>query len=77
MHSNGWQFGINLTGDIVGVVLPVTFNECAKEGVEEETIYYMGFYQSIEGLVLQTIFALKQREHYKRSESGEYFAIWL
>jgi ribosomal protein S18 acetylase RimI-like enzyme len=37
-----WQFGISENGDIVGLILPVTFNGCAKEGLEEGTIYYIG-----------------------------------
>ncbi|MEP0873277.1 GNAT family N-acetyltransferase [Trichocoleus desertorum AS-A10] len=41
-QDDWWQFGINERGDIVGVVLPVTFNGCAKADLEEGTIYYMG-----------------------------------
>lgn len=41
-QDDWWQFGINDSGDIVGVVLPVTFNGCAKGDLEEGTIYYMG-----------------------------------
>ncbi|MCU0544725.1 MAG: GNAT family N-acetyltransferase [Oscillatoriaceae cyanobacterium Prado104] len=45
-----WQFGINETGDIVGFVLPVIFTGCAKEGLEEGTIYYMGVVPEYRGL---------------------------
>jgi ribosomal protein S18 acetylase RimI-like enzyme len=41
-QDDWWQFGINDSGDIVGVVLPVTFNGCAKGDLEEGTLYYMG-----------------------------------
>ncbi|MBD2256061.1 GNAT family N-acetyltransferase [Pseudanabaena sp. FACHB-2040] len=37
-----WQFGINENGDIVGFVLPVIFEGCAKAGLEEGTIYGIG-----------------------------------
>lgn len=49
-QDDWWQFGINPTGDIVGVVLPVTFNGCAKAGLEEGTIYYMGVLPEYRGL---------------------------
>lgn len=45
-----WQFGINETGEIVGFVLPVIFTGCAKEGLEEGTIYYMGVVPEYRGL---------------------------
>lgn len=41
-QDDWWQFGINDSGDIVGVVLPVTFNGCAKGDLEEGTLYYLG-----------------------------------
>lgn len=41
-QDDWWQFGINKEGDIVGFVLPVIFTGCAKEGLEEGTIYYIG-----------------------------------
>lgn len=41
-QNEWWQFGMNENGDIVGFVLPVTFKESAKEGLEEGTIYYLG-----------------------------------
>lgn len=49
-QDDWWQFGINPTGNIVGVVLPVTFNGCAKAGLEEGTIYYMGVLPEYRGL---------------------------
>ncbi|MUG99211.1 GNAT family N-acetyltransferase [Scytonema sp. UIC 10036] len=45
-----WQFGINEKGDIVGFVLPVTYTGCAKEGLEEGTIYYIGVVPEYRGL---------------------------
>lgn len=47
-----WQFGINGEGEIVGFVLPVIFPGCAKEGLEEGTIYYMGVLPEYRGLGL-------------------------
>ena len=41
-QNEWWQFGINENGDIIGFVLPVTFNGGAKEGLEEGTLYYLG-----------------------------------
>ncbi|MBD1843196.1 GNAT family N-acetyltransferase [Cyanobacteria bacterium FACHB-63] len=41
-QDDWWQFGINDSGDIVGVVLPVTFNGYAKGNLEEGTLYYLG-----------------------------------
>jgi ribosomal protein S18 acetylase RimI-like enzyme len=49
-QDDWWQFGINPTGDIVGVVLPVTFNGCAKDRLEEGTIYYIGVVPEYRGL---------------------------
>ena len=47
-----WQFGINEKGEIVGFVLPVIFPGCAKKGLEEGTIYYMGVLPEYRGLGL-------------------------
>jgi ribosomal protein S18 acetylase RimI-like enzyme len=41
-QDDWWQFGINEKGKIVGFVLPVIFPGCAKEDLEEGTIYYIG-----------------------------------
>lgn len=49
-QAQWWQFGINGNGDIVGLVLPVTFNGCAKGGLEEGTIYYIGVVPEYRGL---------------------------
>lgn len=45
-----WQLGINGNGDIVGFVLPVIFEGCAKEGLEEGTIYEIGVVPEYRGL---------------------------
>lgn len=45
-----WQFGINEKGDIVGFVLPAIFTGCAKEGLEEGTIYKIGVVPEYRGL---------------------------
>lgn len=76
-QNDWWQFGINDSGDIVGVVLPVTFNGCAKGNLEEETLYYLGVVPEYEGWVLPTIFCCREREYCKRPEFGAYFAIRL
>jgi ribosomal protein S18 acetylase RimI-like enzyme len=47
-----WQFGINEKGDIIGLVLPVIFTGCAKEGLEEGTIDYIGVLPKYRGLGL-------------------------
>ncbi len=49
-QDDWWQFGINENGDIVGFVLPVIFEECAKEGKEEGTIYDIGVLPEYRGL---------------------------
>ena len=49
-----WQLGLNDNGDIVGLVLPVTFNGCAKAGLEEGTIYYIGVVPEYRGLGFAT-----------------------
>jgi len=49
-QNDWWQFGINDSGDIVGVVLPVTFNGCAKGDLEEGTLYYLGVVPEYRGL---------------------------
>jgi ribosomal protein S18 acetylase RimI-like enzyme len=51
-QDDWWQFGINEKGKIVGFVLPVIFPGCAKEGLEEGTIYYMGVLPEYRGLGL-------------------------
>ncbi|MBE9101212.1 GNAT family N-acetyltransferase [Vacuolonema iberomarrocanum] len=51
-QDDWWQFGINEKGEIVGFVLPVIFPGCAKEGLEEGTIYYMGVLPGYRGLGL-------------------------
>ena len=45
-----WQIGVNPNGEIVGFVFPVTFEGCAKDGLEEGTIYYMGILPEYRGL---------------------------
>jgi len=45
-----WQFGINENGEIVGFVLPVVFEGCAKDGLEEGTIYEIGVLPEYRGL---------------------------
>ena len=49
-QDDWWQFGINDSGDIVGVVLPVTFNGCAQGNLEEGTLYYLGVVPEYRGL---------------------------
>lgn len=51
-QNQWWQFGINETGKIVGFVLPVIFPGCAKAGLEEGTIYYIGVLPEYRGLGL-------------------------
>lgn len=49
-QDDWWQFGMNDSGDIVGVVLPVTFNGCAQGNLEEGTLYYLGVVPEYRGL---------------------------
>jgi ribosomal protein S18 acetylase RimI-like enzyme len=49
-QDDWWQFGLNDSGDIVGVVLPVTFNGCAKRDLEEGTLYYLGVVREYRGV---------------------------
>ncbi len=49
-QNDWWQFGINENGDIVGFVLPVIFEGCTKEGLEEGTIYDIGIVPEYRGL---------------------------
>ena len=37
-----WQLAYNQQNELVGFVLPVTFPNCQKDGLEEATIYYVG-----------------------------------
>lgn len=37
-----WKIGVNGDGEVVGFVLPVIYKGCAKEGLEEATLYYLG-----------------------------------
>lgn len=41
-QDDWWQFGVNENGGIVGFVLPVIFEGCAKQALEEGTIYDIG-----------------------------------
>lgn len=45
-----WQFGINSNDKIVGFVFPVVYKGCAKDGLEEGTIYYIGVLPEYRGL---------------------------
>ena len=45
-----WQLGFNHNGEIVGFVLPVIFEGCAKDGLEEGTVYYIGVLPEYRGL---------------------------
>lgn len=47
-----WQFGVNELGDVVGFVLPVIFKDCAKEDLEEGSIYDIGVVPEYRGLGL-------------------------
>ncbi|MBD2102506.1 GNAT family N-acetyltransferase [Leptolyngbya sp. FACHB-261] len=49
-QDSWWQFGINESGDVVGFVLPVIFKNCAKEDLEEATIYDIGVVPEYRGL---------------------------
>lgn len=49
-QDDWWQFGITETREIVGLVLPVIFTGCAKGGLEEGTIDYMGVVPEYRGL---------------------------
>lgn len=41
-HDEWWQFGVSSDEEIVGFVFPVVYEGCAKDGLEEGTIYYIG-----------------------------------
>jgi ribosomal protein S18 acetylase RimI-like enzyme len=58
-QDDWWQFGINDSGDIVGVVLPVMFNGCAKGNLEEGTLYYLGVVPEYRGLGFAKDFLLQ------------------
>ncbi|MCP6759593.1 MAG: GNAT family N-acetyltransferase [Fischerella sp. CENA71] len=45
-----WQFGINSNKEIVGFVLPVVYQDGAKENLQEGTIYYIGVLPEYRGL---------------------------
>lgn len=45
-----WQFGLNSSEEVVGFVLPVIYEDCAKDGLEEGTIYYVGVLPEYRGL---------------------------
>ena len=37
-----WKVGLDSSGKIVGFVLPVIYQGCARDGLEEATLYYIG-----------------------------------
>ena len=37
-----WQLAYDADVELVGFVLPVIFPDCAKNGLEEGTVYYIG-----------------------------------
>ena len=37
-----WQIGFNRDDRVVGFIFPVIYPDCAKDGLEEATIYYIG-----------------------------------
>lgn len=49
-RDDWWQFGFNNNEEIVGLVLPVVYKGCAKDGLEEGTIYYIGVLPKYRGL---------------------------
>ncbi|MES1022741.1 GNAT family N-acetyltransferase [Gloeocapsa sp. BRSZ] len=58
-QNEWWQFGMNENQDIVGFVLPVVFTGCAKDGLEEGSIYYMGILPEYQGLGFASDFLSK------------------
>ncbi len=41
-RSLGWWTLLSLHGEAAGFVLPVTYDNCAREGLDEATIFHMG-----------------------------------
>ena len=54
-----WQIGVNSDDKIVGFVFPVVYEGCAKENLEEGTIYYIGVLPKYRGRGFATDLLLK------------------
>ena len=54
-----WQIGVNSDGRVVGFVLPVIYEGCAKDDLEEASIYYIGVLPKYRGQGFATDLLLK------------------
>lgn len=54
-----WQVGLNTANDFVGFVLPVIYEGCDRDGLEEATIYFIGVLPQHQGSQFGTDLLLK------------------
>ena len=59
IQKKWWQIGRNSHNNIVGFVLPVTYEDGTKNGLEEATIYYIGVLPAYRGQGFATDLLLK------------------
>lgn len=58
-HDEWWQIGISSDDRVVGFVFPAIYEGCAKNGLEEATIYYIGVLPEYRGQGFATDLLLK------------------
>lgn len=58
-QNEWWQIGVDSDGKVIGFVFPVIYEDCAKEGLEEGTIYYIGVLPKYRGRGFATDLLLK------------------
>ncbi|MGK7936176.1 MAG: GNAT family N-acetyltransferase [Xenococcaceae cyanobacterium] len=58
-QNEWWQIGVSSDDRVVGFVFPVIYQGCAKDGLEEATIYYIGVLPEHRGQGFATDLLLK------------------
>ncbi|WP_017318493.1 GNAT family N-acetyltransferase [Mastigocladopsis repens] len=58
-QNEWWQIGVTSDNKAVGFVFPVIYQGCAKDGLEEATIYYIGVLPEYRGQGFATDLLLK------------------
>ena len=48
----GWWELLTMSGKVAGFVMPVTYDECAREGLDEATIFHLGVVDGFRGIGL-------------------------
>ena len=58
-QDDWWQIGVNSDDRVVGFIFPVIYPGCAKDGLEEASIYYIGVLPEYRGHGFATDLLLK------------------